>query len=105
MVGVLTEQADYQRARKYWNKLKQRLTEEGSQLVTECHQLKKTAEDGKKRLTDVATAEISREKRTETLEESPKQLILLPIYDIVWEKGERHARVQLFSFVRCAMGQ
>ena len=48
MVGVLTEQADYQRARKYWNKLKQRLTEEGSQLVTECHQLKMTAEDEKK---------------------------------------------------------
>ena len=57
VVGVLTEQADYQRARKYWNKLKQRLTEEGSQLVTDCHQLKMNAEDGKKRLTDVATTE------------------------------------------------
>jgi len=44
-------------ARKYWNKLKQRLGEEGSQLVTNCHQLKLTAADGKERLTDCATAE------------------------------------------------
>ena len=40
VVGVLTEQTDYQIARKYWNKLKQRLKEEGSELVTNCHQLK-----------------------------------------------------------------
>ena len=57
VVGVLTEQTDYQKARKYWNKLKQRLSEEGSQLVTNCHQLKMTAQDGKKRLTDVANTE------------------------------------------------
>ena len=57
VVGALTEQTDYQKARKYWNKLKQRLSEEGSQLVTNCHQLKMTAQDGKKRLTDVANTE------------------------------------------------
>ena len=57
VVGALTEQTDYQKARKYWNKLKQRLNEEGSQLVTNCHQLKMTAQDGKKRETDVATTE------------------------------------------------
>ncbi len=57
IVQVLTQQADYQAARKYWNKLKERLSKEGSQLVTNCHQLKLTAEDGKQRLTDVATAE------------------------------------------------
>ena len=57
VVGVLTEQVDYQKARKYWNKLKQRLNEEGSQLVTNCHRLKMTAQDGKKRETDVATTE------------------------------------------------
>ena len=51
VVQVLTESAD---GRKYWNKLKQRLIEEGNQLVTNCHQLKMTAQDGKKRLTDVA---------------------------------------------------
>ena len=54
VVQVLTESAD---GRKYWNKLKQRLKEEGSQLVTNCHQLKMTAQDGKKRLTDVANTE------------------------------------------------
>ena len=42
---------------EYWNKLKQRLGDEGSQLVSNCHQLKMSAEDGKKRLTDVATTE------------------------------------------------
>ena len=54
VIGTLTEQIDYEKARKYWNKLKQRLKEEGSQLVTNCHQLKMTAQDGKKRMTDVA---------------------------------------------------
>ena len=57
VVGTLTEQIDYEKARKYWNKLKQRLKEEGSQLVTNCHQLKMTAQDGKKRMTDVANTE------------------------------------------------
>ena len=57
VVGVLTEQADVLKARKYWNKLKQRIKEEGSELVTNCHQLKMIAEDGKRRLTDVMTVE------------------------------------------------
>ncbi len=57
IVRVLTQQPDFTTARKYWNKLKERLGKEGSQLVTDCHQLKMAAEDGKQRLTDVATAE------------------------------------------------
>ena len=57
IVQVLTQQPDYQTARKYWNKLKERLGKEGSQLVTNCHQLKMQAADGKQRPTDVATAE------------------------------------------------
>lgn len=57
IIQVLIQQPDYQAARKYWNKLKERLGKEGSQLVTNCHQLKMTAGDGKQRLTDVATAE------------------------------------------------
>ena len=57
VIGVLTEQDDKLTARKYWNKLKQRLKEEGSELVTNCHQLKMVAEDGKKRLTDAMTVE------------------------------------------------
>ena len=43
VVGVLISQPDYNTARKYWNKVKQRLKEEGSQLVTICHQLKRRA--------------------------------------------------------------
>ena len=54
VVQVLTDSTD---GRKYWNKLKQRLKAEGSQLVTNCHQLKMRAQDGKKRMTDVATTE------------------------------------------------
>ena len=54
--GVLTD-SDYQTARKYWNKLKQRLKEEGNETVTNCHQLKFKAPDGKMRLTDVADIE------------------------------------------------
>ena len=54
VVAVLTEQEDFQTARKYWNKLSQRLREEGSEVVTNCHQLKLPAEDGKLRETDCA---------------------------------------------------
>lgn len=57
VVEVLTDSKDFQTARKYWNKLKQRLKEEGNETVTECHQLKLKALDGKMRLTDVADAE------------------------------------------------
>ena len=57
ILQVLLQQPDFQTARKYWNKLKQRLRAEGSQSVTHCHQLKLEAADGKKYLTDVADAE------------------------------------------------
>jgi DNA-damage-inducible protein D len=57
IVRVLTQQPDYQAARKYWKVLKGRLAKEGSQLVSNCYQLKMAAEDGKQRLTDAATAE------------------------------------------------
>ena len=55
--GVLTDSKDALTARKYWNKLKQRLKEEGNETVTNCHQLKMRAADGKMRLTDVADTE------------------------------------------------
>ena len=55
--GVLTESKDPLTARKYWNKLKQRLREEGNETVTNCHQLKLKAADGKMRKTDVADTE------------------------------------------------
>ncbi|MBR1696982.1 MAG: Bro-N domain-containing protein, partial [Anaerovibrio sp.] len=57
VVGVLTEQPNTDGARNYWKVLKNRLKEEGSQLVTNCNQLKMTAQDGKKRQTDVANTE------------------------------------------------
>ncbi len=57
VVQVLTQQADYQTARKYWNQLKGRLAKEGSESVTACHRLKLPAADGKNYLTDCATAQ------------------------------------------------
>ena len=54
IVQVLTDSAD---GRKYWNKLKQRLKAEGNVTVTNCHQLKMPAADGKQRMTDVADLE------------------------------------------------
>ena len=47
VVSILTESTD---GRKYWNKLKQRLKEEGNETVTNCHQLKMQAVDGKMNL-------------------------------------------------------
>lgn len=52
VVGILTDSPDYTTGRKYWNKLKQRLNAEGSELVTNCHQLKLPAADGKYYKTD-----------------------------------------------------
>lgn len=47
VIKVLTDEVDSTRARKYWNKLAQRLREEGSEVVTFCHQLKLPAPDEK----------------------------------------------------------
>ena len=57
VVAVLTDQPDYQAARNYWKVTKKRLKDEGNETVTNCNQLKLVAEDGKKRLTDVADTE------------------------------------------------
>ena len=58
VVGVLTEQSTQRGASNYWAKLKERLKAEGAdQLLTNCQQLKMTASDGKRRLTDVADTE------------------------------------------------
>lgn len=57
IVAVLTEQPDYTKARNYWKWLKKKLTAEGSQLVSNTHQLKMGAADGKRYLTDVADTE------------------------------------------------
>lgn len=57
IVQVLVQQAEYQTARKYWNKLKERLKKEDSESVTNCHQLKLPAADGKQYKTDVASPE------------------------------------------------
>ncbi len=54
IIAALTEQLDYQVARKYWNKLSERLRNEGSEVVTKCHRFKMKAQDGKMRATDAA---------------------------------------------------
>ena len=57
VVAVLTDQPDSRHAAKYWSVIKTRLKNEGSELTTNCSQLKMKAADGKRRLTDVATTE------------------------------------------------
>ena len=57
VVSVLTDQSDNRHAAKYWSVLKTRLAKEGSELTTNCSQLKMPAQDGKNRLTDVADTE------------------------------------------------
>lgn len=52
VVDVCNTLAETNDSRKYWNKLKQRLKEEGSELVTICHQLKMKSSDGKYYKTD-----------------------------------------------------
>ena len=57
VVQVLTDSTDYQSARNYWKVLKNRLTKEGNESVTNCNQLKLPSSDGKKYKTDVADIE------------------------------------------------
>ena len=57
IIWVLTEQDNITKARKYWNKLAERLRNEWSEVVTNCHQLKMIAQDWKMRNTDVADIE------------------------------------------------
>ena len=59
VVAILTDQPDARHASTYWAVLKKRLNDEGAgQLLTNCKQLRMTAADGKKRLTDVADTEL-----------------------------------------------
>jgi len=57
IVAALTNQSNYNLAKTYWTTLKNRLKNEGSELVTKCDQLKMKAQDGKMRETDVANVE------------------------------------------------
>jgi len=54
IIGILTDSPN---PRKYWSVLKSRLKQEGSQLTTNCSQLKMQSADGKFYKTDVADTE------------------------------------------------
>ena len=57
LVDVISILTDSPNPRKYWSVLKTRMKREGSELTTNCSQLKMQAADGKKYLTDVANTE------------------------------------------------
>ncbi len=57
VVAALTEQKDFQTARKYWTTLKSRLRKEGSEIIKHVNQLKLSAANNKKFFTDVASKE------------------------------------------------
>lgn len=57
IVGAINQQDDYQKNRNYWKYLKTKLKKENPQVVSDTNQLKLTAPDGKKRLSDVLDAD------------------------------------------------
>lgn len=57
IVAAINDELDYQKSRNYWKYLKTKLAKNGDELVSDTHQLKLTAPDGKKRLTDVLDAD------------------------------------------------
>jgi len=58
IIAVLTDQTDYNRSKRHWTTLKNRLKNVGREVVTKCDQLKMLAQDGKMRETDVADVEV-----------------------------------------------
>lgn len=57
VIGAINEQPDYAKTRNYWKYLKTKLRKEGDEVVSDTHQLKLLAPDGKRRLTDVLDSE------------------------------------------------
>jgi hypothetical protein len=57
IIGILTDQPDYSKVRNYWKWLKNKLKDEGSEVVSNTNQLKMLAPDNKLRFTDVADTE------------------------------------------------
>ena len=66
VVRVLTEQPDTDSARNYWKVLKNRIKEEGNELVTNCNQLKMKAQVGRERIEEVIDPELTIERALET---------------------------------------
>jgi hypothetical protein len=65
IVGALTDQPDYAKVRNYWKWLKNKLKQEGSEVVSDTNQLKLEAPDGKQRLTDVLdTQQVYKNQKT-----------------------------------------
>ena len=56
IVGAINGQQDYQKSRNYWKYLKTKLKAENNEVVSATNQLRLTAPDGKKRITDVLDA-------------------------------------------------
>ena len=76
VLSVLTDQKTPRSASTYWAVLKKRLKDEGAdELLTNCKQLKMTAADGKKRLTDVANTEKARPKRSGPMQVQRTKLV------------------------------
>ena len=94
--GVLTDSKDALTARKYWNKLKQRLKEEGNETVTNCHQLKMRAADGKMRLTialnilaEASATEISKDRDPKGFNAQTQVATNRPKSIVRWAKGTK----------------
>ena len=76
VVGIL---ADNSRPRKYWNDLKKKLRDEGSELSEKIGQLKMQAADGKMRITDVAdTEQLLRDRKSTRLNSSHTDISRMP---------------------------
>ena len=63
IIAVLTDQKDYKKAKTYWTTLKNRLKSEGSEVVTNCDQLKMVAMDGKMRAFGVNSLLLTKTQR------------------------------------------
>ena len=99
VVAVLTDQPDQRHAAKYWSVMKTRLKKEGSELPTNCSQLKMLSSDGKYYKTDVAPPPTTFPPYLIHTFAKGRTIQTIDAQNDFWEENTRYKSIKLILFV------